>query len=132
MVKREVSMTRKCQKLILQTNPRHREEETQNTNRHVTTRRQNKGNQLSLPQRDDYKAGLKDTKYCIITLNGYRFSFLMMTSCGERLFSGFVILHTIFHPTPLHTDRYGRSRGGLVGLLNRRVVRSNRTPVTAM
>ena len=57
-------MTRKCYNLTLQTNPWYPEEKTQNSNRHMTARRQSKwNNQLSLPQPDNWKAR-KDTKYC--------------------------------------------------------------------
>ena len=49
-------MTRKCHNHTLQTNPRHRDRETQNTNAHATLKRQLQlSKHLSLPQRDDCK-----------------------------------------------------------------------------
>ena len=49
-------MIRKCHNHTPQTNPRHREEEPQNTDRHKTSGRQLKqSNQFSLPHQDDGK-----------------------------------------------------------------------------
>ena len=49
-------MIRNYHNHTLQTNPRHREEEPQNTNSHKTLERQLKqNNQLSLPRQDDCK-----------------------------------------------------------------------------
>ena len=49
-------MTRKCHNSTLQTNPRLREEETQSTNSHITSRTQlNYSKQLFLSQRDYLK-----------------------------------------------------------------------------
>ena len=49
-------MTRKWHSHTLQTNPPHREEETQNINSHITVRRQLKAsNQPFLSQRYDWK-----------------------------------------------------------------------------
>ena len=58
-------MTRKYHNHTLQTNPRHSEQEPQNTDSHKTPGKQLKqSNQFSLPHQDDGKTR-KDTKYCI-------------------------------------------------------------------
>ena len=55
-LKKQVSMIRKCHNHTPQTNPRHREEEPQNTGCHKTSGRQLKqSNQLSFPHQDDCK-----------------------------------------------------------------------------
>ena len=57
-LKNQANMTGQNHNNILQTNPRHREEKTQNTNSHPATGRQlKKSNQLSLPRRYDCKKG---------------------------------------------------------------------------
>ena len=61
---KNVSMVRKYHTHTLQTNPRHREEESQNNNSHKTLGRQTKlSNQFSLSHQDDCQTR-KDTKHC--------------------------------------------------------------------
>ena len=63
---KQVSMTRNYHNHTLQTNPRHGEDEQQNTNSHKAPGRQLKlSNQLSLPHQADYKTRVTQS-------NGYK------------------------------------------------------------